>query len=329
MRANAHPLCYLCNSFGDVLYRDLTDAVFFAPGKWSIRRCPNPACGLLWLDPMPVAEDLPAAYEGYYTHGEERKPALYAGGRFLYKLVTDAALWFTGIPSERRRSKLMFIEDVPPGRLLDVGCGYGTFLAAMKRRGWHVAGIDFDPAAVEAARKTYGIDVRVGTIDSVKPAGPVYDVVTASHVVEHVPDPISFLCKCRELLRPGGLLVLKTPNADSFGSRRYGWAWRGLEPPRHLHIFTLGSLQACARRAGLSVARCFTSSAAADSILVASRFIERNKSFRENELSVGQRIQSRLLRPMLALLAKIKWLRNRSSGEEICAILVNDLEAHR
>src|SRR5487761_1111965 len=71
VRANAHPLCYLCNSFGDVLYRDLTDAVFFAPGKWSIRRCPNPACGLLWLDPMPVAEDLPAAYEGYYTHGEE------------------------------------------------------------------------------------------------------------------------------------------------------------------------------------------------------------------------------------------------------------------
>ncbi|MGA8940217.1 MAG: class I SAM-dependent methyltransferase, partial [Acidobacteriaceae bacterium] len=316
-------------SLGDILYRDLTDAVFYAPGKWSMKMCPNPVCGLLWLDPMPVAEDLPAAYEGYYTHGVETRPALYAGGRFLYRFVMDVALWLTGIPAERRRSELMFIEDVPRGRLLDVGCGYGTFLAAMKRRGWQVAGVDFDPVAAEAARRTYGLDVRVGTIENVKAGGPAYDVITASHVIEHVPDPVSFLSTCRALLKPGGLLVLKTPNADSFGSRRYGPAWRGLEPPRHLHIFTLDALQACARRAGFSVSRCFTSAAAADGILLASRFIERNKSFREAELSVGQKVQSRLLRPTLALLAKLKWLRNRNSGEEICAILLNDAEADR
>ncbi|MHB8814265.1 MAG: class I SAM-dependent methyltransferase [Steroidobacteraceae bacterium] len=294
-----------------------------------MRRCPNRNCGLLWLDPMPAAEDLPATYEGYYTHGEERRSALYAGGRLLYRFAMDAALWLTGIPSERRRSKLMFIGHAPPGRLLDVGCGYGAFLAAMKKRGWQVTGIDFDPAAVDAARKTYGLDVRAGTIESMGAVGPNYDVVTASHVIEHVPDPIAFLRKCRTLLRPGGLLVLKTPNADSFGSRRYGSAWRGLEPPRHLHIFTLDSLQVCARRAGFAVSGCFTSPAAADTILVASRFIERNRSFRETELSTGQKVLSRLLSPTLAVRAKLEWLRNRNSGEEICAVLVNDPKADR
>jgi SAM-dependent methyltransferase len=273
---------------------------------------------------MPVPEDLPIAYQDYYTHGDPVKPVLVRIARHLYRFATDLLLSIAGIPAERKRARLMFMGDRPPAALLDVGCGHGTFLAAMAERGWQVAGVDFDPAAVEAARSVHGLDVLVGTVDTMVERGTSFDVVTASHVVEHVPDPVEFLAQCRRLLRPGGRVVLKTPNADSFGSRRYGRAWRGLEPPRHLHIFTIAALESCARKAGFAGSRCFTSSAGADVILVASRFLAAKGSYRPHELSRLDAVQSRILGPLLALRAKFAWLLDKNSGEEICAVLTND-----
>ena len=324
MRATARPRCHVCGSPGEPLYRDLSDSMFSAAGSWSISRCSNGDCGLLWLDPMPLAEDLPAAYESYYTHGEPAKTGMYRAGKLLYGLLAGCILWPAGIPLDRRRAELMFLGGSRPGALLDVGCGDGTFLARMRRRGWTVTGLDFDPIAAKAARDRHGLEVHVGTIEEAF-AGrkALYDVVTASHVIEHVPEPIRFLEQCRSLLRPGGRLVLKTPNASSYGARRYGAAWRGLEPPRHLHIFTGPALISCARKAGFAVATCFTSAAGADGILEASRGIARRGSFREPALPLAEKIEIRLARPFLALTAKLAWLRDGNCGEELCAILVN------
>jgi 2-polyprenyl-3-methyl-5-hydroxy-6-metoxy-1,4-benzoquinol methylase len=314
----------LCGAPGVPLYQDLRDELFCAPGTWSLSKCSARGCGLLWLDPMPIAADLPLAYENYYTHGVSTKSALYELGKSLFALVTDGFLSVAGIPAERKRARLMFMGDLSPRTLLDVGCGDGAFLAAMARRGWQVSGIDFDPVAVEAARNVHGLDVHVATVESVVERGATFDVVTASHVIEHVPDPVQFLSHCRRLLRPGGRMVLKTPNVDSFGSHRYGRAWRGLEPPRHLHIFTLEALEACARKAGFTNCNCFTTSAGADHILVASRLLARKRAFRPHELSRLELVESRAVRPVMALRAKFAWLRDRSCGEEICAVLSND-----
>jgi SAM-dependent methyltransferase len=309
------------------LYGDLRDDLFSAPGTWALKKCPASACGVLWLDPMPVPEDLFLAYREYYTHGDPGKSFLHRLGKRAYALLTDAVLSIAGIPAERKRAELMFVGDGTPGTLLDVGCGHGTFLAAMAKRGWKVMGVDFDPAAIEAARSVHGLDVHVGTVDTIVERGATFDVVTASHVIEHVPDPVKFLAQCRQLLRPGGRVVLKTPNAESFGSRRYGRAWRGLEPPRHLHIFTIAALEACARQAGFAGGYSFTSSAGADGILAASRFLARNQSFRPHELSRMEGAEFRLMRPLLALHAKFAWLRDKTSGEELCAVLTNDIAA--
>ena len=324
MRATAQPSCHVCGSQGEPLYRGLTDSMFSAAGNWSVSRCSNGDCGLLWLDPMPIAEDLPAAYESYYTHGEPAKTGIYRAGKVVYSLFAGCILWPAGILTDRRRAELMFLEGSRPGALLDVGCGDGTFLALMRSRGWRVTGLDFDPVAAQAARDRHGLEVHVGTIEEAfADRKAVYDVITASHVIEHVPEPIRFLSQCRSLLRPGGRLVLKTPNASSYGAKRYGPAWRGLEPPRHLHIFSAPSLISCARRAGFGVVSCFTSAAGADGILVASRVIARRGSFREPALSLAEKIEIRLARPVLALAAKFAWLRDANCGEELCAVLVN------
>lgn len=324
MRANPRPCCHVCGAPGAPLYRDLSDSVFSAAGIWSLSRCSNGNCGLLWLDPMPVPGDLPAAYTSYYTHGVPERRGIYLAGKFLYRVLTDCLLWPLRIPLERRRAELMFLGGHAPGALLDVGCGDGSFLARMRSRGWRVTGVDFDSAAARTARQRHGIDVHVGTLeDAFAGKRSLFDVITASHLIEHVPDPVAFLKQCRTLLRANGRVVLKTPNASSYGARRYGRAWRGLEPPRHLHIFTAASLIRCAGKAGFEVSRCFSSAAGADGILMASRFIAKRNSFREADLSMTEKVEIRVMRPLLALTAQLAWLRDRDCGEELCAVLLN------
>jgi hypothetical protein len=60
--------CYICGSQGELLYQDLKDRIFSAPGKWNFLKCPNFECGLMWLDPMPLKEDIFRAYQNYFTH---------------------------------------------------------------------------------------------------------------------------------------------------------------------------------------------------------------------------------------------------------------------
>src|SRR5690349_10815690 len=68
IRARPCPTCSVCGSRGESIYRDLNDVLFGAPGSWSISRCTNEQCGLLWLDPQPDPEDIGLAYANYYTH---------------------------------------------------------------------------------------------------------------------------------------------------------------------------------------------------------------------------------------------------------------------
>jgi SAM-dependent methyltransferase len=91
-----------------------------------------------------------------------------------------------------------------------------------------------------------------------------------NHVIEHVHDPVSMLKECHRILKEGGRLVAITPNIRSWGHRIYQRAWRGLEPPRHLQIFSRPSLTASAVQAGFRVCDCRAISRAAKSILLAS-----------------------------------------------------------
>jgi SAM-dependent methyltransferase len=215
----------------------------------------------------------------------------------------------------------MFMSSAETGTLLDIGCGDGKFLNFMAQRGWRVAGVDFDAEAVSHARNVYGLDVHIGTAQSCVSSGRRYDVVTASHVIEHVAEPLQFLEQCRRLLQPGGRIILRTPNAQSFGHRIYGAAWRGLEPPRHLQIFTLPALSACARAAGLRVVSEFTTTAESEAILIMSHFLRVKGFCRPAEFSRLDLIKWAVLAPYLAARAKWVWWWDERSGEELYMIL--------
>lgn len=336
IRSAPCPNCYLCGSTGEPLYEVMKDRLFGAPGTWNLKRCPNMSCGLLWLDPMPLEQDMDKAYRSYYTHQNglpipsnlvgriySRIRQGYLSSKYGYGSV-GRNIWdwiltqLTSLNPPRQEifnSFVFWLKSIPNGRLLELGCGNGTMLKSMQDLGWHVEGVDFDPIAVEEARRK-GLTVHLGTLEEQRlPAGS-FDAIVGVHVVEHVPDPIRMLRECHRLLKAGGILTLVTPNAGSWGHRLYRTDWRGLEPPRHLRIFTRSAMMTACVQAGFFSNDC-RSIVRSNSILVESsmlRHIGRSDSARLSSFRI------RLWAEMTALLQWAVSLVDHDGGEEILLI---------
>ena len=278
--------CSCCNSTGTYLYQGLQDRLFGALGTWSLKRCDNKQCELLWLDPAPISEDLPIAYQNYYTHGKNRliKKSIYsrlaAGYRAFqhsYRVAQTSsiqrglgcALAFFNFFKESMDYPFVYFKQLPKGRLLELGVGSGDTLKLFSNWGWQVEGLDFDPEAVKHA-VSQGLKVYQGDVFSQNYANNSYDAIFSSHVLEHVPDPKALMKESLRILKSGGIFVAVTPNASSKLHRFFKSNWRGLEPPRHLNIFTSGALLLAAKNAGLKKITIISSNCSAVHIFYAS-----------------------------------------------------------
>ena len=262
IRVISRPHCFLCGADGHRLYGELVDWLFGVPGSWDMRECST--CDIAWLDPQPVAEDIPKLYCRYYTHTCIPKTRFFALrdavlrcvlARKGYRVEGQERLLprvLSYVPSISRSAALevMDLSASEVGSLLDVGCGNGALLERMRSLGWTVTGVDPDPAAVKYCRSR-GLQVFHGMVSDA-PAGTLYDAICVNHVIEHVIDPVGLLKDCAQHLRPGvGRLIITTPNIKSLGHRRFKKYWRGLEVPRHLILFSPAALNECITRAGL------------------------------------------------------------------------------
>ncbi len=264
--------CPVCsNTVTKSLYSGLTDRVMFcAPGTWTIFRCNQ--CGAAYLNPRPSPESIGLAYQSYYTHTRETndnhqqlpagnlryalrngylnsryhytlKPALRIGGVFAYAFPTRRV-------REDRWVRHLEKKHPSPG-LLDIGCADGSFLKRMGSLGWQVTGIDIDPQSIQIARKK-GLQVYQGNLNSGFFPPDSFDAITLNHVLEHLYDPVDTLKICYQILRPGGVIWIATPNLDSYGHKRFGPAWLGLDPPRHLSLFTYKCLASLLKQCGFT-----------------------------------------------------------------------------
>jgi 2-polyprenyl-3-methyl-5-hydroxy-6-metoxy-1,4-benzoquinol methylase len=163
----------------------------------SVVRCGG--CGHRYVDPRPTQAEI--------LRGYARADAYDA---WLESDADRERLW--------RRRCAAVLAGGAPGRLLDVSAGVGTFLAVAREHGWIVEGTEVSPTAVAHARDRHGLALHLGTLDDVTLAGP-FDAITLWHVLEHVPDPLDLLRRCRGLLAPGGRLILAMPN-DGAAARR-------------------------------------------------------------------------------------------------------------
>lgn len=294
VRVSAMPNCPLCSRPGRVLHENLRDRHWGAPGVWAFRTCGS--CGHVWLDPSPLPGDIGKLYTSYFTHGTDRPNPFV--GQDLWSKCRRGVMAASGYPDVARDDgeRLLGIlarrippvreeceefthslEGPPRGNLLDAGCGDGFYLRTMHTLGWNVQGLEPDGKAVAIARER-GFDVVESTLEEATLPEDAFEVITMSHVIEHVLDPIRNLSKARRLLRPNGTLLVNTPNAASWGHSMFGASWLHLDPPRHCHLFTVKNLVACANRAGLSVVR-WTTTGRGHLVFDASRSIRRTGRF--------------------------------------------------
>lgn len=268
--------CPVCGSISrQVLHGNLRDHAFgVAPGSWTLWRCAECNCG--YLDPRPSKASIGLAYAAYYTHDHAEHAPDESGFARLRRRIAEAYLnrrygtdYPDALPGGDRLAALFprsraFLDisyarqlqqaKSRGSRLLDVGCGNGSFVQFATRMGWEAEGIDPDPAAVAAAR-ALGCRVSEGSLDDLLRRNGTFEHVTLSHVLEHVHEPATLLRQCFALLAPGGRLWLETPNLDSVGHTTFGSAWRGLEPPRHLVLFNQHALQMLLQDSGFERVR--------------------------------------------------------------------------
>jgi len=135
--------------------------------------------------------------------------------------------------------------------LLDIGCAYGFFLDEARKLGMAVQGLDLSESAIQWMENNLGIKGAVG-FSSDAPEGP-FDIITAIEVIEHVPNPRSFLDDLYERIKNGGILVIHTGANDTLTARLLGRRWWYLNPPDHCSIFSRFSLRKIVTDSGFDI----------------------------------------------------------------------------
>ncbi len=207
------------------------------------------ACGFAHLDPLPSAASLRETYRRHYY--ESVKPD------YLAKEGREQAYW--RLEHDDKLDALAALGVRAPGRLLDVGCSGGFFLAHAARRGWAVLGIE--PSAQAAAHaRGLGVPVVERFLDEVDwEALGTFDAVHLKLVLEHLPGPAAVLRAVRARLRPGGVVCVQVPNdfnaLQAAVRATLGTPPWWVAPPYHVNYFDFASLERLCARTGLSVRR--------------------------------------------------------------------------
>lgn len=141
---------------------------------------------------------------------------------------------------------------VPNGELLDVGCGNGRYLATMRALGWKVQGVEFSEDGINACHK-HSVPVHHGDLLSAEFADERFSVISARHLIEHVPDPQVFIQEVSRLLKVGGQFVVETPSSASLGRALLSVNWFANEVPRHLILYNPDNLTSLMKAHGLAL----------------------------------------------------------------------------
>jgi len=251
--------CHLCSSRDVHFLWHVTDKKFRGAGRFAYWRCDG--CGLVSLHPHLTEKELAPYYPDHVTavqrgrHFRQRLKRMVAEDWYGYGTDRPAVTgWLrkaATFPLRRLLSQLP--RRRPGGRVLDIGCGSGGYLAFLAALGWACEGIEQGPNSRRYAQQELGLTVHSDLRQLQGFPDRRFDVVTMWHVIEHLADPLETLAAVHRVLKPDGLLMLRTPNANSWEARVFQGCWYGIDAPRHLHLFSPGTLERCLARAGFVV----------------------------------------------------------------------------
>lgn len=231
--------CPLCGSENEVfrLYRTLD--FFLTREEFEIWECN--LCNIRYTHPFPPEIELPKYYKSpeYLSHAKTHQSVF----SLIYGSIRSL-----NVKWKAQQLKRFFPQ---PGSILDVGCGSGSFLAEMKRKGWACVGIEPDFGSRSFVENHWNIPVYKDIASIEK--NQSFQVITLWHVLEHFSDPFSALKQLKMLLNNDGILVVAVPNFESLDAMNFGSYWAAYDVPRHLYHFSLASLESVIAEAGFKI----------------------------------------------------------------------------
>jgi len=201
--------------------------------EFQIKRCKN--CGFRFTSPRPNDEDLGAYYkaESYVSHSDTKKG-----------LVNTLYHWVRSYTLIKKLQLVMHYTGLKKGKILDYGAGTGAFLDTCKKNGWDATGIEPDADARKVMAEKFSISSHPSLKDA---AGQNvlhdFDVITAWHVLEHVPDLKETIEILRDTLKEKAKLIVAVPNPDSYDASVYKENWAAYDVPRHLWHFAPNDIE--------------------------------------------------------------------------------------
>jgi len=230
-----------CNTCGS-----MENTPFCPENERGLVKCSQ--CGLVYVSPRPDVNELYALYGETYFHNDDSGTVGYTN------YIRDEANIRQTFARRLARIERFLRGSEAPRRVMDVGCATGFFLSVAQEQGWNVDGIDISHFAVDYARQRFGFNVQQGSLLELDYPENAYDLITMWDVIEHVPDPKAYIERAAQLLKPGGMFALATPDVDSIPARMTGKRWIGYKlSEEHVYYFSLKTLTRLLNDAGFDV----------------------------------------------------------------------------
>jgi 2-polyprenyl-3-methyl-5-hydroxy-6-metoxy-1,4-benzoquinol methylase len=263
------------------------------PGKISVHRCN--ACNNIYLGQY-KKEYISDLYIYYKKYQNKSKDALFN------PLTARSYLKVLALLSQHQSGR----------RVLDVGCGMGSFVDAGIKAGWEVSGIELALPAVEIAQG-FGLPVRQLDFFSEEIKLASYDVITFFEVIEHLSDPVNFLKRAFDVVKPGGHIYLTTPNFNSLDRRIQGADWHAIHR-EHLTYFTLDNLRMIVEKnTKFEIIRNETRNASIESFKYLIKYYLHNKHKNSNNINKNNLTDAKF-REVFSDSRALRWLKSAANG---------------
>ena len=279
-RADVAPLCPVCASrTSRLIYEGLSCLENPGYKRYNMRVCDD--CGLLYVFPRPTKEMLRLIYSDVNYREETR----------AVRRPEECVVEMHSLKKIRRYRTT--------GRILDIGCGAGSFLACAREFGWDGCGVEIAEHNARFARDIHGLRV-VDSVDALN-NNEMFDVITLIAVIEHIQYPLQFLKDVTRFLRRDGLVFILTDNHRSW----MHWLMRDKFPfiiPEHLQLFTPKSISIMLQRAGLEHLETSSKETISNGAAV------RGMSVMFGKRAHATRIAELAVSPLVALSLPLRWL---------------------
>lgn len=231
--------CNLCREDKTELLFTVRDPWYRLPIKFNMVKCGN--CGLVYLNPRPAKKILME----YYLSGDWVPPDTKSR-TFKRKLAHKWMRIFRG--------DLRSLDNLPKGKVLDVGYGSGMLLKSLQDKGWEIYGVDINPALAKRV-EILGLNLFIGELEEANFKDNYFDAVIIDQSLEHMPDPLAVLMEIRRVTKANGTLIVGVPNIGCRSAKIFGQYWAGINAPQHLYHFTPYTLKLMLERAEFTASK--------------------------------------------------------------------------